>query len=209
MNALGFGPLGDPFGSPAERDPAEWMRAQLWARRTIALTGTLDDALASTVAAGLMALDADGDDAVFLHVDCGGGSLEAAFTVIDTIDLLGVPVRARCVGRADGVAAGIVAIAHHRSSTPHARFKLEVPEVAFGGSATVLEANVREHQRQMEHFVTRLARATGRAFEHVEADLERGRYLDADEALAYGLIDEIERPERPDPTAGRQRFGFA
>ncbi len=209
MNALGFGPLGDPFGSPAERDPAEWMRAQLWARRTIALTGTLDDALASTVAAGLMALDADGDDAVFLHVDCGGGSLEAAFTVIDTIDLLGVPVRARCVGRADGVAAGIVAVAHHRSATPHARFKLEVPEVAFGGSAATLETNAREHQRQLEHFVTRLAHATGRTFEHVEADLERGRYLDADEALAYGLIDEIERPDRPGTDAERPRFGFA
>ena len=119
MSSIGFGPLGDPFGGSTQRDPAEWMRAQLWERRTIALTGALDDALASTVAAGLMALDADGDDAVFLHVDCGGGSLEAAFTVIDTIDLLGVPVRARCVGRADGVGAGIVAVAHHRLSLIH------------------------------------------------------------------------------------------
>jgi len=203
------GPGTDPFGSPLGRDPAEWMRAQLWERRTVALTGELDDRAATTAAAELMSLDASGDDAVFLHVDCVGGTLEAAFTVIDTIDLLGVPVRARCVGRADGVGAGIVAVAHHRSATPHSRFKLALPAVAFGGSASELEANAREHQRRMEAFVTRLSQATGRAFEHVEADLERGRWLDADEALDYGLIDEIERREPATPDTERPKFGFA
>lgn len=199
----------DPFGSPLDRDPAEWMRAQLWERRTVALTGVLDDRAATTAAAELMSLDASGDDAVFLHVDCGGGTLEAAFTVIDTIDLLGVPVRARCVGRAEGVVTGIVAVAHHRSATPHSRFKLALPDVVFGGSASDLETDAREHQRQVESFVARVSRATGRAFEHVEADLERGRWLDADEAVEYGLIDEIERPDRGDPSADRPRFGFA
>jgi ATP-dependent Clp protease protease subunit len=199
----------DPFGSPLDRDPAEWMRAQLLERRTVALTGALDGRAATTAAAELMSLDASGDDAVFLHVDCVGGNLEAAFTVIDTIDLLGVPVRARCVGRAEGVGAGIVAVAHHRSATPHSRFKLSVPDVALGGSASDIEANAREHQRRMESFVARVSRATGRAFEHVEADLERGRWLDADEALEYGLIDEIERPEPAAPDSERPRFGFA
>jgi ATP-dependent Clp protease protease subunit len=206
---FGPGPGTDPFGSPLDRDPADWMRAQLWERRTVALTGVLDDRAATAAAAELMSLDASGDDAVFLHVDCVGGTLEAAFTVIDTIDLLGVPVRARCVGRAEGVGAGIVAVAHHRSATPHSRFKLSLPDVSFGGSATDLEASAREHQRRMESFVSRLALATGQPFEHVEADLERGRWLDADEALEYGLIDEIERPEPAAPDTERPRFGFA
>jgi ATP-dependent Clp protease protease subunit len=196
----------DPFGSPLDGDPAEWMRAQLWARRTVALTGTLDDANATRVAAELMALDASGDDGVVLQVDCAGGTLDAAFTVMDTIDRLGVPVRARCVGRADGVAVGVIAVAPHRAATPHARFRLALPDVALAGRVTELVASAREHQRQVEAFVARVANATARPFEHLEADLERSRWLDADEALTYGLIDEIER--REPGGSDRPRLGF-
>ncbi len=161
MNA--FGPGVDPFGGELSHDPAEWARAQLRQRRVVTLTGALDDGLAFTVAAELMALDANGDDAITLQVDCHGGSTEAAFTVMDTIDLLGVPVRVRCVGRADGVATGIVAVAPFRSATPHARFRLAVPDVSFTGSVANVETNAREHQRRLEQFVSRLATATGRA----------------------------------------------
>ncbi|HEY3721721.1 MAG TPA: ATP-dependent Clp protease proteolytic subunit [Acidimicrobiia bacterium] len=210
MNPFDPGTGRDPFGGPLDQDPADWVRAHLRGRRIVTLTGRLDDALASMVAAELMALDADGDDAIALQVDCEGGTVEAAFMLMDTIDLLGVPVRARCVGRAEGVGTGIVAVASSRAATPHARFRLSVPEVSFAGSAANLEVNVREHQRRLEQFVSRLATATGRPFEHVEADVERGRWLDAEEALVYGLIDEIERPEHgPDDEPRRPRFGFA
>jgi ATP-dependent Clp protease protease subunit len=186
----------------------EWMRAQLWDRRVVLLSGDLDDASATTATTELMALDAAGDDAVTLQVDCRGGTIQAALMLIDTIDLLGVPVRARCA-RAEGAAVGIVAVAPRRIATPHARFRLGLPDVAFTGGATDVERNAQEHQRTVEVFVNRLAAATGRPFERVEADIERGSWLDADEALAYGLIDEIERPDRSGPRDARSRFGFA
>ncbi len=185
---------------------AEWMRAQLWERRVVLLSGQLDDASATTATTELMALDAAGDEAISLHVDCRGGTIQAALMIIDVIDLLGVPVYARCAGRAEDAAVGIVAAAPHRSATPHARFRLGLPVVAFAGGATDVERNALEHQRIVEVFVNRLALATGRPFERVEADIERGAWLDAEEALEYGLIDEVERPE---PRGQRTRFGFA
>ena len=64
-----------------------------------------------------------------------GGTLEAAFTLIDVIDLLGVPVHATCIGRAEGAALGVLAVATRRLAIPHARLRLCEPTNAFAGRA--------------------------------------------------------------------------
>jgi ATP-dependent Clp protease protease subunit len=175
-------------------DRADWMRSQLWSRRVVLLSGELDDTAATEVSTELMTLDANGDEPVTLQVDSGGGSLHAGLMIVDVIDLLGVPVHARVAGRAEGVVVGIVAVSARRTATPHARFRLGIPDVELVGRAADVERAAREHQRQVEVFLRRLADATGRPFERIEADLERREWLDADAALAFGLIDEIERP---------------
>ena len=97
-------------------DRADWMRSQLWNRRVVLLSGDLDDAAATQASTELMALAAAGDEGVTLQVDCRGGTLQAGLMIIDVIDLLGVPVHARVAGRAEGVSAGIVAVADIRSA---------------------------------------------------------------------------------------------
>jgi ATP-dependent Clp protease protease subunit len=157
-----------------------------------------------------MALDATGDGAVQLYLASSGGPLQCALSLIDTMDLLGVPVHVTCIGRAEGAAAGVVAAGARRFAAAHAQFHLCEPEVSAGGSADQLAAWVEHHRAQLGSFVRRLAEATGRPSEHVEADMSMGRWLDAGEALRYGLVDQVwsprrgragpERPERP--------FGF-
>jgi ATP-dependent Clp protease protease subunit len=177
------GPAGAPGSWP------EWVRGELYGRRVVLLTGELDDQLAGQVAAELMMLDASDDGAVILHVDSPGGSLLAAFTVIDTMDLLGVPVEVVCVGRAEGAAVGVVAAGARRYASPHAQLRLSEPSSVVTGSARDIESWAAQHQRQLSRYVQRLAEATGRPFEHIEADLASGRWLNADEAVAYGLLD--------------------
>lgn len=198
---------GFPGGQPGW---PSWVQEQLLERRIVLLRGPLDERLATEVAATLMMLDATGDDAVQLQVDSGGGPLEAAFTLIDTIELLGVPVHATCVGRAEGAAVGVVAAAARRLAAPHCHFRLGEPTSSASGSAAQLERWSEHRRDQLARFVAILARATGRPGEHIEADLAVGRWLSADEAVAYGLVDQIWRPGsgRPPSTAPRSPLGF-
>jgi ATP-dependent Clp protease, protease subunit len=187
----------------------EVLSARLFEQRRVVVSGVLDDRVASDTATALMALDASGDGPITLRLDCAATALEPAFVLIDTIDLLGVTVEATCVGRLEGPAVGVLAVAHHRTMTPHARIHLCEPATHFSGSATDVERWAAHHEERLLRFVARLAEATGQPVEHVEADLRCRRYLSAEDALAYGLIDEIQRPganlTAPEP---RRPFGF-
>ena len=194
-------PLYDSLAGPSVQD-------RLFEQRTVFLWGELDDAAGGHLAAQLMTLDASGDEPVQLHVDSPGGTLEAAFCLIDVIDLLGVDVIATCVGQAAGAALGPLAVAHRRRATPHARFRLQGPSTHIAGRVRDLDAWATHNRTQMERFCARLADAVGHPAEQIADDLESGRFLDASQAVDYGLIDEICGPAarvyplRPTP------FGF-
>lgn len=169
----------------------DWVRSRLFAQRTVLVSGELDTALATAVAAELMTLDGEGDDLITLHLDCSGGSLEAAFTLIDVVDLVGAPVHAVAVGRVEGPAVGILAVADRRLALPHAHVLLREPRSAYEGRSDDLAGWAAQFQRQVDHFVTRLAAAVRRPEAEVAADLRSRRHLSPEEARAYGLVDEI------------------
>jgi ATP-dependent Clp protease protease subunit len=184
------------------------VRDRLFDRRVVFLWGYLDDALAGQLAIELMTLDAAGDDPVQLQIDCPGGTLDAALCLIDVIDLLGVELTTTCMGQAAGPALGPLAVAPHRRATAHARFRLSEPVFELSGPARELGARAASHTAQFRRFCERLAGSLGMAPESLEADLATGRFLDADQALEYGLIDEICGPgARVYPMPGA-RLGF-
>lgn len=81
-----------------------WLQEQLFARRIVLVTGRLDDDAAAEAAAVLMALDANADKPIELHLDSADGTLEAAFVLIDTLDLLRAMLRVQCRGQVGGPA---------------------------------------------------------------------------------------------------------
>jgi ATP-dependent Clp protease, protease subunit len=218
---LGFQPTSgtkqDPDSGERRSDErpgtGEWelrVRESMLANRVVTLRGVLDAGLAGQVALELMSLDASGDERVTLYVDSAAGTLEGGFTVMDVIDLLGVPVDATCLGRAEGPAVGVVAVADRRFAAPHARFRLCEPESRAEGRASDMQRFVELQRSQLDRFVTRIAEVTGRPHEHVEADISAGRFFQAGEALEYGLIDEIWTPTRrgQDGESDREPLGF-
>ena len=178
------------------RDPgdlaAESAR-RLFERRTVLLTGALDGEAVAAVAASLMALDAEGDDAVSLLVNSPGGPVDAGVAVVDVLDLLGAPVEATVLGQAIGTAAVLVACATpgRRRAAPNARLSLRLAEGSLEGPAARLEREAAELLAGRDRLVDRLVAATGRPRDEVVAATERGPLLSAGEAVAAGLVDEV------------------
>lgn len=179
------------------------VRRQLLARRVILMSGPMDDVAAGQVAATLMTLDASGDEPVVLQLQGTQGLFGPSLAVMDTVDLLGVPVHARCTGLVSGGPVGIVAVSHGRWASAHASLHLCDPPAVAEGSFSTLERWADEHRRTRDRFAERLSVATGRRVEGVIGDLEAGRWLDAAQALHYGLLDEVGGgPPRPVPPEG-------
>jgi len=190
---------------------SETLARRLLEQRVVLLHGPLDDLSVTRVSALLMTLDAEGDDPVTLRVDCGEAGLGPALTLMDVIELMGVPVRALCLGQVGAGAVGVVAVCAHRAALPSTRFSLCEP-------TTQLEAHVRNVAQWAElragerrRFCERVAAAAGKPAAVVEEDVQRGRFLGAAEAVDYGLLDEVSRPDadiRRLPGTGPPPIGF-
>jgi ATP-dependent Clp protease, protease subunit len=168
-----------------------WLHEQLFERRIVLVTGRLDDDAAARAAAALLTLDATGNQPIELHLDSPGGALGAAFFLVDTADTLRSELRVLCRGQVGGPAILVVSAAHHCAATPHARFHLAQPTAQFGGTPEEFAARSRQQLELLWKLYGRLARRTGQPAEEIAEDMRRGRYLDARQALEYGLIDEI------------------
>jgi ATP-dependent Clp protease protease subunit len=168
-----------------------WLQEKLFERRIVFVTGRLDDALAGQAAAQIMTLDAAGDEPIDVVLSSGDGTLEAAFVLIDVVDAVHATVRMHCQGQVGGPAIGVAAAADQRSASPHTTFRLSAPTAQVAGTPDQIAAQSQQHRHLLWRFQARLAKATGRPAENVADDMRRARYLDAREALDYGLIDTI------------------
>jgi ATP-dependent Clp protease protease subunit len=172
----------------------------MFERRMVQIRGPLDDAAAADVAARLMTLDALGDDPIDVIVDAAGGTLDAALAVADTIDLLGVPTHATCLGRAEGPAVLVLAVAEQREVSPNARIRLSAPDVSGEVRPADADAWLEQHRDRLDRFVLRLAQATNQRIERVREDLLAGRTFDAEAAVEYGMADHVRRGPAPPPS---------
>ena len=197
---------------PGRPEPlSDLLARRLLAQRVVLLHGPLDDLSVTRVSAELMTLDADGDDPVTLRVDCGEAALAPALTLMDVIELMGVPVRALCLGQV-GVGRrrrgrGLRASCCHAE---HPLLAVRAGDPAAGPRAQRGPVG-RAARRRAAAFLRPGGCRHRAAAAAVEADLERGRFLGAEEAVDYGILDEVCRPDAPVrrlPGSGPPPMGF-
>lgn len=182
---------------------SDWLDGELYRRRTVQLAGPLDDDTGARLAATLMAMDAEGDEAVELRLTSAGGSMEAAFSLIDTVDLLGVPVRATALGAVFGPAAFLLAVCPTRRAAPSARIRLAAPTFAHEGRPEDLVRVAEADRGRLDELTVRLATMCGRSAAEIADDIRTGRTFTAAEAVETGLVDEISFGPRREETEGK------
>jgi ATP-dependent Clp protease, protease subunit len=175
-----------PGASPADR---------LFDRRTILVGGVLDHDAVTELCARLMALDGRSAAPVELLVNSDGGPVTAIGAVLDVLDLLRAAVNTTCTGSARGTACVLVACGTGtRRAGRHAVLSLRLPADPGDGLGDDLAGRVEEQATVRRQVAAALVRATGQPAEWVAEALDRGDLLDAEAAVAAGLVDEVVVP---------------
>ncbi|MBN4050328.1 ATP-dependent Clp protease proteolytic subunit [Desulfobulbus sp. AH-315-M07] len=157
-------------------------------RRIITLFGFIDDQIAGDVIAKLIAIG-DSDHEVKLVVDSPGGIVTSGFAIVDAMQGVRSPIATQCIGRANSMAAVVLAAGEmkRRSVFPRARIMVHQPFDCSDGERSLLDV-----EWAREEIASFLASRCDKTVEQVSADLERERSFSANEALAYGIVDAIE-----------------
>ena len=165
--------------------------------RIIFLGEEVNQASANTVVAELLFLEAeDPDKEIYLYINSPGGSITAGMAIYDTINYIKCPVSTICIGMAASMGAVLLAAGTKgkRYATPNSEILIHQPLIAGGGlqgQATEIKIHADHMVKTRERLNKILAEKTGKPLEQIERDTDRDNFMIAEEAKAYGLIDEI------------------
>jgi len=170
---------------------------KLFESRILFMNGPLDDDNGDGLIAKLLALDAESHDDVTLYINSPGGIITGMFALYDTMQLMGSQVHTRCVGLAASAGAFLLGTGTGtRSATINSRIMVHQPLGGARGSAKDIEIQAKNIVWMRERINDILAERTGQTVEQIRKDTDRDYWMTAEEAVAYGLIDEVVEPGR-------------
>jgi ATP-dependent Clp protease, protease subunit len=184
----------DTPATPSATEPrTSYLEEKAFKSRTLLIFGTVTDLVAADVARRLIALDADSADPIDLLVSSPGGHLESGDAIHDMVRFIAAPVNMIGTGWVGSAATHLYLAAprERRYCLPNTRFLIHQPSGGSGGPASDIAIQAREIVKARERIARTIARETGKPLEVVLADIERDRWLSAEEAVAYGLVSRI------------------
>ena len=182
--------------------------SRLLQNRIVFITGPIDDTVANLVVAQLLFLQSeDPSKNIDLYINSPGGVVQSGFAIYDTIQLIAPPVSTWCIGLAASMGALILTAgtAGRRFALPNCRVLIHQPMIdRIGGQAVDIDIHAREILRTRDDLNVILAKHTGQPLEKIARDTDRDFYMSAEEAKAYGLVDDVvarQPPRSPDSGA--------
>jgi ATP-dependent Clp protease, protease subunit len=162
--------------------------------RIIFLGTPINDDVANIVIAQMLFLAADNPERdINLYINSPGGSVSAGMAIYDTMQFIDSPVRTICMGLAASMGAFLLAAGANgkRSALPHARIMIHQPSGGAQGTAADIEIQAREILYLRHKMNELFGKHTGRPVEQIERDIDRDRFMSAEEAQSYGIIDHV------------------
>ena len=162
--------------------------------RIIMLSGEVNDAVASSIVAQLLFLEAeDPDKDIYLYINSPGGVITSGFSIYDTMNYIKPDIVTICIGQAASMGAFLLTCgtAKKRYALPSSRIMIHQPLGGAQGQATDIEIQAKEILRLKKYLNKIMADRTGKTVRTIEKDTERDFFMSAEEAKEYGLIDEV------------------
>jgi len=172
---------------------SEGLIQKLFKSRTVLVSGQVDQELAEKVMAQLFALDADNNEPIRVLVTSPGGHVDSGFAIYDTMKFLKSPVVTIGAGWVASIAVPIFFGGEKgkRYSLPNTRFLLHQPSGGAGGQAADIRIQAQEILKIRARVNQLIATETGQDIEKVAKDSDRDFWMNAEEAVAYGLVDKV------------------
>ena len=173
--------------------PEEAMSERFLKTRTILLTGEVDKDLSEKVIRHLLLLESLSSDPITILIDSPGGDVYAGFSIFDMIRFVNAPVRIVGMGLVASAAALILLAVprERRFGLPNSSYLIHQPLSGIQGVATDIEIHARELEKTKVRLNEIIAEATGQSLERVSRDTDRDYWMNASEALSYGLLEKI------------------
>ena len=168
--------------------------SRLLKERIVFVVGPINDAIASLVTAQLLFLESeDPKKEISLYINSPGGLVTAGLGIYDTMQYIKPEVTTLCIGQAASMGSFLLAAGAKgkRFSLPNSRIMVHQPSAGFQGQATDIEIHTKEILYLKNKLNKILSNNTGKSLKTIEKDTNRDYFLSSDEALKYGLIDEI------------------
>ena len=162
--------------------------------RIIMLSGEINDAVASSIVAQLLFLEAqDPDKDIYFYINSSGGVITSGFSIYDTMNYIKPDVNTICIGQAASMGAFLLSSGTKgkRYALPNARIMIHQPLGGAQGQATDIAIQAKEILRMKEQLNKIMAKNCGKTVKQIEKDTERDYFMSSSEALEYGLIDEV------------------
>jgi ATP-dependent Clp protease protease subunit len=168
--------------------------SRLLKERIIMLSGEVNDDTSNLIVAQLLFLESeDPDKDIYLYINSPGGSITAGMAIYDTMQYIKCDVSTICIGMAASMGAFLLTCGakNKRYALPNSEVMIHQPLGGFQGQATDFEIHAKRILKIKESLNKILSETTGKPLETIKADVERDNFMSADEAKAYGLVDNV------------------